>query len=186
MDAEPCIIDLARWQEPDLPLVGWYGEPMSAERARALEQQAGDCLRRRHAPGVPPLLCRLQSLVARFWRGLDLEAEFGNLLAVTGDARSRALLLLIHGQLLAAVRREGAMDRLDAGFVLAVPLLDPEHYFRLLKRHDALRDLPWQRQPAGPQGLDALLREAAVIRHLRGRGSPRPRGTEGSHLDTLG
>lgn len=185
MEADPAILDLTRGTEPELPLAAWYGEPLSPEQALALERQAGDCLRRRHAPAGPPLRCRLQWLVARFWLGRDIEAEAANLLAVHTDAASRALVLLVHGQLLASVRQQGAMAHLDAGFALAAAHLEPEAYFRLLKRHDALRDLPWRSSPAQPQGLESLLREAAVIRRLRGPRKARPRGSEGAHLDTL-
>ncbi|HEY9150668.1 MAG TPA: hypothetical protein VIQ75_07665, partial [Gammaproteobacteria bacterium] len=101
------------------------------------------------------------------------------------EPRTRALVLLIHGQLLAAVQRREGLARLDAGFALAADLLEPEAYFQVLKRHAALRDLTWHALPASPQDLASLLREAAVIRRLRGPGESRPRGTEGSHLDTL-
>lgn len=185
MEADPPILDLGRWTEPELPLAAWYGEPMAPAAALALERQAGDCLRRRHLPAGPPLRCRLQWLVARFWLGRDIEAEAANLLAVSANAASRALVLLVQGQLLASVRQQGAMERLDAGFALAASHLEPEAYFRLLKRHDALRDLPWQTAPTHPQGLVSLLREAAVIRRLRGPRAARPGSTEGAHLDTL-
>lgn len=184
MDADAFIIDIARWSESELPLAGWYGQPMTQTQAEALDRQARECLRQRF-PGGPPLHCRLQWLIARFWRGREVAAEVDNLLAVASDPSARALVLLVHGQLLAAVRRQGAMARLDAGFALASSLLNPEAYFQVLKRHAALRDLTWHALPASPQDLASLLREAAVIRRLRGPGEPRPRGTEGSHLDTL-
>ncbi|HSJ47246.1 MAG TPA: hypothetical protein VLA26_00230 [Gammaproteobacteria bacterium] len=185
MDADAFIIDIARWPEPELPLAGWYGQPMTQAQAETLDRQARECLRRRSVTGAPPLRCRLQWLIARFWRGQEVAGEVENLLAVADDPRTRALVLLIHGQLLAAVRRQGALERLDAGFALAADLLDPEAYFQVLKRHAALRDLAWHALPASPQELTTLLREAAVIRRLRGPGGPRPQGTEGSHLDTL-
>ena len=183
MDANAFIVDIAHWPEPELPLAGWYAQPMTQAQAEALDRLARECLRRRSV--TPPLRCRLQWLIARFWRGREVAAEVENLLAVADGPRSRALVLLVHGQLLAAVRRQGALARLDAGFALAADLLDPEDYFQVLKRHAALRDLPWHDLPASPQDLATLLREAAVIRRLRGPGEPRPRGTEGSHLDTL-
>jgi hypothetical protein len=185
MDAQDLIVDIARWPEPELPLAAWYAEPMTQGEAEALDRLAQECLRQRPGQGAPPLRCRLQWLIARFWRGQEVAGEVGNLLAVADDTSTRALVLLIHGQLLAAVRREGALARLDAGFALAANLLSPEAYFQVLKRHEALRDLPWRAAPASPQGLASLLREAAVIRRLRGPGKPRPRGSEGSHLDTL-
>ena len=181
---DSAIIDIAQWADTDLPLAGWYAEPMDTAQAAALERQAGACLRRPRA-GAAPLPCRLQWLVARFWRGRDIGAEADNLLAVTREARARALVFLVHGQLLASVRRAGAMERLDQGFALAANLLEADAYFRVLRRHETLRVLPWHAVAATPQGLDALLREAAVIRRLRGPGDVRPRGTEGAHLDTL-
>lgn len=183
MDADAFIIDIAHWPEPEPPLAGWYGQPMTQAQAEALDRLARECLRRRSV--TPPLRCRLQWLIARFWRGQEVAGEVENLLAVADGPRTRALVLLVHGQLLAAVRRQGALARLDAGFALAADLLDPEDYFLVLKRHAALRDLAWHDLPASPQDLATLLREAAVIRRLRGPGEPRPRGTEGSHLDTL-
>jgi hypothetical protein len=185
MQAEPFIVDIGCWPAPELPLAGWYGEPLSEAQAEALARQARHCLRQRPALGALPLRCRLQGLIAHFWRGQEVAAEVENLLAVAHDARSRALVLLIHGQLLASVRQPGAMARLEAGFALAAHLLSPDEYFQVLKRHAGLRELPGQERPAMPQGLDALLREASVIRRLRGPREPRPRGTEGAHLDTL-
>ena len=185
MDTSDLLIDIAHWPEPELPLDAWYGDPMNGARAEALDRLARECLRRRPMPGNQPLRCRLQWLIAAFWRGREVAAEVENLLAVAADAHTRALLLLLHGQLLAAVRREGAMERLDAGFAQAADLLSPEAYFQVLKRHESLRELPWRATTTSPQGLASLLAEAAVIRRLRGSRKPRPRGSEGRHLDAL-
>ena len=183
MEVEPFIIDMGRWPEAEWPLAGWYGEPMTLAQAESLARAAQSCLRQRPAPGTLPLRGRLQWLVSQFWRGREVEAEADNLIAVAADARTRALIELIHGQLLASVRRRGALAHLDAGFALAAHLLTPEAYFLVLKRHEALRALPWHARPATPQGLASLLQEAGVIRRLRGRGGERPRGTEGMHLE---
>lgn len=180
------LIDLARPAEADLPLAGWYGEPMTPAQAEALAREAQHGLRRRHARGAPPLHCRLQWLVSGFWRGREVEAELENLVAVASDVRTRALVQLLHGQLLASVRLRGALPCLDAGFAQAAHLLTPEEYFVVFKRHEGLRVLPWHERPVTPQGLESLLQEAEVIRRLRGRQGERPRGTEGEHLDTLG
>lgn len=187
METARYLIDVAALAGPDLPLAGWYGEPMTMAQAEALARTAQQGLRRRPVPGaLPPLPCRLQWLISGFWRGREVGAEADNLAAVAPDERTRALVELIHGQLLASVRRHGALARLDAGFALAAHLLSPEEYFLVLKRHEGLRALPWHGRPASPQGLESLLREAGVIRRLRGQQGDRPRGTEGRYLDTLG
>jgi hypothetical protein len=77
-------------------------------------------------PGEPPLHCRLQWLISCFWRGREIGAEVDNLKAVATDARTRALVQLIQGQLLASVRRVGALAHLDAGFAQAAHLLTPK------------------------------------------------------------
>ena len=95
------------------------------------------------------------------------------------------MLALLYGQLLLACRHKDAWQYLEQGFQAAANLLASDEYFLVMKRHETLRRLPLGGTRAEPQGLEAMLQEAEVIRRLQGSQSQRPEGTEGRHLDTL-
>ncbi len=187
MQSAACIINpfTLPAQADDMSLAGWYAEPLEQAQAQALRAQAQRTIRQAYASGSCAFGGRLQQLMARFRLGHSIEQEADSLLVTSQAVRERALIELVHGQLLLSVRGADAMRHLDAGFRLAADLLSPEEYFAVLKRHEWLRILPLQAQPLAAQGLQQLLAEAVVIRRLRGRHGERPRSTEGAHLDTL-
>ena len=82
-----------------------------------------------------------------------------------------------------AAAAEWAGEHLARGFRLAVPWLSSAGYFELVRRHERLDCLRLTDTPAPPQGLAALLAEAAVVQRLQtgGRGR-RPN----EHRDTVG
>ena len=166
-----------------LRLADWYGDPLSPERARALLARAG----RRHQAalksGEPVFTIRLIELIAGAWAGRDLAMHHASLLAEADSAQERALLELATGQLLISRRLAAARACLQRGFALAAPLLPPQDYFIVMKRHGLLEYLPLGTIPADPAGLRALLAEAAVIRRLQGE---RSRGGRTDPQDTLG
>jgi len=188
MQSHTCLIDTFRLSAcaRELPLAGWYAEPLEARHAEALLVQARGHVRQAYAGGSCAFGGLLQQLIARFWLGRGIEQEAASLLATAQPVRERALVELVHGQLLLSVRQRAAPAHLAAGFRLAADLLSPQDYFILLKRHEWLHALPLQIRPLAAQGLQQLLIEAGVIRRLRGSRGERPRSTEGAHLDTLG
>ena len=109
-----------------------------------------------------------------------LEATHGDDLV---SLRDRALLELVYGQLLMGRKLSPAGEHLARGFRLAVPWLSSAGYFELVRRHERLDCLRLTDTPAPPQGLAALLAEAAVVQRLQtgGRGR-RPN----EHRDTVG
>lgn len=186
MRSETCQMDPFRLAPcaDDLPLAGWYGEPMDEHSARDLLQRSQQALREAYTGGGCSFGPQLQLLLARFWLRGEL-ADAAGMLATRREARELALLELVQGQLLISVRLRQAREHLDAGFRAAAHLLSPEGYFSVLKRHEQLRALPLSDRAMPARGLAQLLTEAGVIRRLQGTRSERPRTTEGSHLDTL-
>ncbi len=151
-----------------VPLGSWVADPLAPARAfaclPAIQHRLQAVIADR--PGDFPL--RLADLVVRYWCGREIEPLFRNLLALYTSRRQRAQLELAYGQLLMARKRLPAGDYLDSGFALAAHLLEPEEYFRVLKRHALLQRLCLQPEPSAPAGLDALLTEAQVIQRLAG------------------
>jgi len=161
----------------------WYAEPLNEAEAEALLAEAGAALHAGRHRGDDAFPWRLRELVARWWLQRPVASYFQTLRADAGDDRQRALVELVYGQLLMSRRLRGALEHLQAGFVVAAHLLAPGDYFRLLKRHQRLARLPLGERPAPPRGLQDLLREADVIARLEGPQSLRPSGDQG---DTLG
>lgn len=168
----------------ELPLGAWYAEPVAPEQAAAMLERSRAALRQAYFSGQDAFGLRLREMIARFWLGRPVEADHLSLVGTATGVRERALAELVYGQLLMSRKLAGAMERLDAGFALAVPLLAPADYFALLKRHDLLRHLPLSTQPAPAQDLASLLAEAAVIRRLQAAAGP-PRRAH-SPTDTVG
>lgn len=163
-------------------LGAWYADPLE----RALAARLADP--KVPAPGPVPgdgLLPRaLNGMIGRYWLGRSVAADYEVLLAGARDDRSRALVELVYGQLLAARKRPGALEHLEAGFRLARPWLTAQDYLTVLRRHQRLDRLYPAAGNAPPRTLEALLIEALTIARLEG---PAPRrGRPGNPADTTG
>ena len=149
-------------------LAHWYAEPLDPQQAE-LRLREG----RRHAQAAyrqrrGALGAELEQLVAAFWLGRPVDDRLAALAIAANDDGEAALTHLVHGQLLLSRRLSGAGALLEQGFELARGLFLPADFFTVLKRHELLAELPLGPQPRSPLGLDDLLREARVIRRLRG------------------
>lgn len=170
-----CAADQKTPLERGWPLDGWFAAPLAPEHAAAKLAQV-QAERRRGGIEACPLGCQLRELVARFWLGRPVQAQYAALARSRKDPECRALTELAYGQLLVSRKLSGATAHLERGFELAGPLLSAEGYFRVYRRHQLLAYLVLGPLPAPPQDLASLLREAAVIRRLQGgvRGQSRP------------
>ncbi|HKJ08105.1 MAG TPA: hypothetical protein VKA76_03360 [Gammaproteobacteria bacterium] len=168
--------------EGALPLAAWYGQPMSPAEAADLLREAHQRLQRSHARGRACFACGLQALIARYWLGRDVEGDYRTLMATAPGERELALADLVYGQLLMSRKRADAMTHLNDGFARAVHELGAREYFEVLHRHELLAYLPpMATGTVPPQGLDALLAEAGVIRRLQGERATQ--GTAGADRD---
>lgn len=158
--------------EQQLRLGDWYAEPLADADAETLLQQAQRLQHEAHRRRRRCSACPFHEWIARFWLGRSTDAAYAQLMHPGNPPRRRALAELISGQLLMSRRLTGAMERLRNGFYLAGPHLQAAEYFRILKRHELLANLPLNTSPAPPRGLEALLREARVIEQLQGRRRP--------------
>jgi hypothetical protein len=165
-------------------LAAWLGEPMDGAQARQMLDRLQQRRRRGPAGADSRFSLDLAELVCRYWTGHDIECGYRTLAALAELQREHALLELCCGQLLIARRCLTAWRHLDRGFQLAAHLLEAEDYFRVLRRHEVLRQLPLSSTPADPASLDALLKEAQVIARIKGSGRPAMPGA-GKHQDTL-
>lgn len=168
--------------ELQLSLGAWYADPMGPDQADTLLRQVQQAQHSAHRRRTSCSACPFHELIARFWLGRSTDALYEQLMIDGHPPRRRALAELVRGQLLMSRRLAGAMERLRNGFFLAAPQLPAVEYFQILKRHDLLALLPLSSRPAPPQPLEALLREARVIRLLQGR----PGGSPGDRGDTIG
>ena len=166
-----------------VPLASWFAEPVDAREAQAW------LLRIRQRLGTSAQASRfglqLAALIAHYWTGREVGAEFATLFATPLEPVERAMLQLCYGQLLLSRKCRGAWAFLDAGFEQAAHFLEADEYFQVLRRHDILRRLPLAPRPSVPEGLQALLTEGEIIRQLEGEGTRRlPTGQK--HRDTVG
>ena len=165
-------------------LANWFAVPLGIEQARATALE----IQRRLLTGgyeqTAPFNLRLAEIIFRYWAGSDVAVNAKNLSALLQDKRERALLALCYGQLLMARKQLPAWEHLDHGFQLATHLLEPEDYFKVLKRHELLRQLPLQTAPSAAAPLDALLDEARIIARLKGN-SRRTGAAGDTHQDTV-
>jgi hypothetical protein len=165
-------------REPDDParlaLDGWYADPLDAGAARARLEEAARTAQAAYRRGERCFACLLRQMTARFWLGRPVTADYESLRAAAADARERALVELVYGQLLASRRLAGAAAHLEAGFEAGRDLLSAREFFTLMKRHRLLAEIPAHDTPARPETLAALLTEARVIRRLRGTRRTRP------------
>jgi hypothetical protein len=164
-------------------LAGWYAGPATGGELGRLQQAAEAGLRVRLCEGRSSFRPQLLRLVCRHLAGTDIEPGYRHLLASVHDARDSALLELVYGQLLISCKLQPAMVHLERGFLRAAGYLGSADYFRLVRRHELLGYLVLGENPAGPQPLDALLSEAAVIRRLRANDG---RLFGKAHHDTVG
>ena len=170
-------------ERAELGLGDWYAEPMAVAEAEALLGRVHTVRQRALAAGRSCPACDLYELIARFWLDRPVQPLYDTLLNLRTDGRAQALLHLVYGQLRISRKLNGAPEALQRGFTQARPHLGAAEYFDVLRRHELLAELPLGDVPAPALGLQALLKEAAVIRALRGRRSGRPSGDRG---DTLG
>jgi hypothetical protein len=171
-------------QGSQVSLACWLGDPLDETRARDLLELVRERIRRGRNSALELFSLRLAELIGRFWTGGDVEAAYETLSALPGEDRQLALLELCYGQLFMARRQQPAWQHLDRGFQLAAHLLEAEDYFRVLRRHELLRQIPLQSAPGAAAALDVLLREARVIARLRGTGVQHE-PLAGEHRDTL-
>jgi hypothetical protein len=172
-------------QGSQVSLACWLGDPLDVPRAQQLSGVVRERTRHGRNSGAELFNLRLAELICRFWTGGDIEAAYETLSALPGDDRQLARLELCYGQLFMARRQQPAWQHLDRGFQLAANLLEAEDYFRVLGRHELLRQIPLQSEAGAAAPLDALLREARVIARLRGSVA-KHEPVAGEHRDTLG
>ena len=166
-----------------VPLSAWYGDPLPVTVAAALVERAGETEQARLRAGMPCFQPQLLALVCRAWLDDDPRRVFERHAVPATTRHERSLLALVQGQRLASSKLVSAMRYLQNGFRLAAPLLDANEYIELLRRHELLEYLPLSDRPQPPQALDALLREAAVVKRLR---ADERRQHESGHSDTVG
>jgi hypothetical protein len=166
-----------------LSLAQWYAEPMNAAAARAWFERIHQREQAAHARGTSCSACAFQRMIARFWLKRPIRQDYEALLGTGKDPRIRALLETVYGQLLLSRKLLGAHQHLQNGFALAAPYLAPADYFEVMRRNERLAALELRTRPAPAQGLEQLLREAAVVRQLTGGRAP---GNAGRRDDTLG
>jgi hypothetical protein len=141
------------------PLALWYAEPLDHASASALLAAAQQ---RGHR-------CRLlMTMIARFWldNGYPLAYEHARH-HLARSAHGRALVALIHGQLLTSRRLSGAEAALRHGFDLARTLFAANDYFTVLKRHQQLAHLTASASALPAEKLADLLTIAKVIARLQ-------------------
>lgn len=165
-------------------LACWLGDPLDGPQAQRLLSAVRQRMRSGRNSGAERFSLRLAELICRYWTGGDIEAAYQTLSALPGDDRQLAQLELCCGQLFMARRQQPAWQHLERGFRLAAHLLEAEDYFRVLGRHELLRQIPLQSAPGAAAPLEVLLREARVIARLRGAGTQH-KPSAGEHRDIL-
>lgn len=149
--------------------MGWYADPLSRAEAQQLLQRGQLRAQRAYRCAESALTGELEGVIGHFALGQSVDGEIEALSSAAVEPRVRALVILIHGQLLMSRRIVGALERLTQGFELARDEFLPQDFFTVMKRHELLAELPLYRQARASQALSTLLVEAGVIRRLRGR-----------------
>lgn len=170
-------------EELPAPLSAWYGNPMTAESAGQLLSLARIRQQERLRAGAASFQVQLLKALCHSWLGTGPDSGFAELEKLATRRHERALLQLVHGQVLASRKASGALACLAEGFHEAAPLLDTAGYFALVRQHELLGHLPYLDKATMAQTLDELLAEAAVIKQLRS-GQPGMRAC--LHQDTVG
>lgn len=167
-----------------MSLAVWYGDPVPPGAAKVWLKAIRDSLHSQDTRVLRQFNSRLAEMIVRYWDGQDIWMVYENLCATAGNDTDKARLELCYGQLLLARKQDSAWQHLDAGFALAAHLFEPDEYFEVLKRHDTLKQLLLSPVGTEAAGLDALLKEASVIRRLRGPCSGNG-GASAKHQDTI-
>jgi hypothetical protein len=173
--------DLLKSAQPSL--TGWYADPIAAADAQALLDRAQRRLRSRLCRGARCFPLYVLKMICHHWLQYDSALDYRQLSSQACDDSERSRGELVYGQLLISGRRLPARQHLARGFSLAARHLDTVDYLLLLRRHDLLEYLPLSVSPVVAQDLRSLLKEAAVIRRLRGN---ERRVHKSPHRDTLG
>jgi hypothetical protein len=181
MPATGMAADLLKSARPSL--TGWYADPIAAPEVQVLLDRTMRRLRSRLCSGGRCFSLHVLSMICHHWLQCGSALDYQQLSALACDDSERALVELVYGQLLISGKRLPARQHLARGFSLAARLLDTVDYLLLLKRHDLLEYLPLSDDPVVAKGLWSLLKEAAVIRRLRGN---ERRVHQSPHRDTLG
>ncbi len=148
----------------------WYAEPMQPGQARILLGRASYRMHRWRRCGHHCVTGRLQILVAHYWMGVGTPQDYDMAVhAAFRNRRAAALAELVYGQLLLSRKLASAFDHLDAGFLLAAPVMTAGDYLDVRRRHDLLRRIELGNVPSPALGLADLMVEAAVISRLEGR-----------------
>ena len=166
----------------ELPLAGWYADPLTQEQASEL---AGRIMGQRQGrqADCDPFTLELFMMIARWWQGKPIEAEVRRLQRVYPEPARQGLASLVYGQLLISRKLGGAIEALDEALQRLAGELTPGDYIELLRRHQSLSRLHLGKRPAAAQTLQALLNEAAAIEALEGPKRPKPRS---GRQDTTG
>ena len=165
-------------------LAAWYGEPLPPREADFWREAIRERLYSRGTRLQGGFSGRLAEMIVHYWADQPAGMDYENLLATAASEEECARLELCYGELLLARKLQPAWRHLDAGFAAAAHLFRPDEYFVVLKRHESLRHLVLSPTAADGAGLDALLKEAAVIHQLRGE-RPAPTGAAPKHGDTV-
>jgi hypothetical protein len=165
------------------PLSFWYADPLGADQADRLLHEVRNKLG--HAQGGHYLQLRLQEIIARYWLGRDISTDIENLYITCKEDHCRALINLVYGQLLISRKRQGAMDYLQQGFQQAANLFAAVEYLEVMRRHERLKHLVLSEQAAEGRSLEDLLKEADVIKALRGK-KDHHCDVRGNREDTVG
>ena len=142
----------------------WFAEPLSLGDAAQLKHRAQQRRRRAIQRGHFSRVAVLMEMIALFW--LEEESE-PQLHPKDHSPRFVALEQLICGQLMISRRLPGAINHLDRGFTLAVPLLSAAGYLVVMQRHQGLKQLPQTTTPLPAASLAQLSNTAGVIERLR-------------------
>lgn len=149
----------------DYDLSAWYANPLTV--AEATDRLESIRCQRKQNGSVSSL--RIEEIIARYWLGRDIKGDVENYLASCENESHKALITLIYGQLLMSRKCATAMDYLHAGLRLANKHFQGAAYLEVMRRHEQLAFIVLSNHPVPALSLYELLREAAVIKKLKGK-----------------
>lgn len=161
-------------------LSAWYAQPLEFDDAKNKYDELQ--LLRKSDSSSPH---RIEEIILRYWMSRDIEGDIKNYTATCHSETGQALITMIYGQLLMSQKRIGAMDYLNEGFRLASSFFQGASYFDVMRRHEQLGFIVLSPRPAKAMLLEDLLREAAIIKKLRGK-PDHHRDIRADNTDTLG
>ena len=161
-------------------LSAWYAHPLEIDDAKN-KYNALQLLRKRDSASS----YRIEEIILRYWMARDIEGDVKHYSASCQNEVQQALVTMIYGQLLMSQKRLGAMDYLNEGFRLASSLFQGAAYLDVLRRHEQLGFIVLSPRPAKALLLEDLLREAAIVKKLRGK-PDHHRDIRADNTDTLG